>query len=166
MKISLIAAMSLNRVIGKDNALPWRLPDDMAFFTKTTSGHTVVMGRRNYDSLPPKYKPLPHRANIVLTRQRSFAAEGCRVVHSLDEAMAQADKADELFIIGGAEVYEQTIATADKIYLTEINAVIEGDRFFPRINESQWRERSRIHHPRDAAHVFEFDFVVYERILK
>lgn len=166
MKISLIAAMTRNRVIGKDNALPWHLPDDMLFFMNTTSGHTVVMGRRNYDSLPPKYKPLPNRTNIVLTRQRSFVAEGCQVVRSLHEALVLAEekKTDELFIIGGAAVYEQSISRAHKIYLTEINASVEGDRFFPIFDKSQWRETSRIHHPADAKHIFDFDFVVYERI--
>lgn len=166
MIISLIAAMANNRVIGKDNALPWHLPDDMKFFMHTTSGHTVVMGRRNYDSLPPKYKPLPNRKNIVVSRQPHFSAAGCQVVHSLNEAIALAEKEkiEELFIIGGADIYEQSILMAHKLYLTEINATVEGDRFFPIVNKTEWREVSRTHHPGDAGHLYDFDFVVYEKI--
>lgn len=166
MIISLIAAMAANRVIGKDNALPWHLPDDMNFFMRTTTGQTVVMGRRNYDSLPPKYKPLPGRKNIVVTRQPRFSAAGCEVVHSLHEAIALAEKEkpEELFIIGGAEIYEQSISMAHKIYLTEIKATPEGDRFFPYFNKTEWREVSRLPHSADARHLYEFDFVIYEKV--
>jgi dihydrofolate reductase len=109
MTISLIAALTENRVIGKNNDLPWHLPDDMKYFMQTTKGHPVIMGRKNYDSIPEKFRPLPNRTNIVVTRQRDFVADGCIVVHSLEEALDEATNivTDEIFIIGGAEIYRQ-----------------------------------------------------------
>jgi len=109
MTISLIAALTRNRVIGKNNDLPWHLPDDMKYFMQTTKEHPVIMGRKNYDSIPEKFRPLPNRTNIVVTRQRDFVAPGCKVVHSLEEALDEATNitTDEIFIIGGAEIYRQ-----------------------------------------------------------
>src|SRR6266446_5198864 len=126
MIISLIAALSSNRVIGKNNDLPWRLPDDMKYFMETTKGHHVIMGRKNYESIPEKFRPLPGRVNLVLTKQAGFSARGCRVVHSLEEGFSTAHLANEkeLFIIGGAEVYRLALPLATKLYLTEINAEI------------------------------------------
>ncbi|MEZ4974843.1 MAG: dihydrofolate reductase [Cyclobacteriaceae bacterium] len=165
MKISLIAALSQNRVIGKNNDLPWRLPDDMKYFMETTSGHHVIMGRKNYDSLPEKFKPLPNRINIVVTRQRDFKAAGCEIVHSIEEGVEIGRKAEEreLFIIGGAEIYKASLAVADRLYLTEIEAIIEGDTYFPEINPSEWSEVSRKRHEADQKHKHAFDFVVYDR---
>ncbi|MCB0487625.1 MAG: dihydrofolate reductase [Cyclobacteriaceae bacterium] len=165
MKISLIAALSQNRVIGKNNDLPWRLPDDMKYFMETTSGHHVIMGRKNYDSLPEKFKPLPNRINIVVTRQKGFKAAGCEIVHSIEEGVEIGRKAEEreLFIIGGAEIYKASLAVADCLYLTEIDAIIEGDTYFPEINPSEWREVSRKRHEADQKHKHAFDFVVYDR---
>jgi dihydrofolate reductase len=165
MKISLIAALSQNQVIGKNNDLPWRLPDDMKFFMQTTSGHHVIMGRKNYDSLPPKFKPLPNRTNIVLTHQKDFKAEGCIVVSSMEQGIdiARSNKEAELFIIGGAQIYQLAMPVADYLYLTEIKTEISGDTYFPAFDKAQWEEKSRIPHPVDEKHPFAFDFVIYSR---
>ncbi|NOT74255.1 MAG: dihydrofolate reductase [Cyclobacteriaceae bacterium] len=165
MIISLIAALTTNRVIGKNNDLPWKLPDDMAYFNRTTKGHTVIMGRKNYDSLPAKFKPLPNRTNIVVTRQKDFKAPGCSVVHSLEEAMQLVRKGndEEVFNIGGAELFTLGLQFADRLYLTEIKTELSGDTFFPEIKRSEWTEKSRIHHTADERHAYAFDFVVYER---
>ena len=162
---SLIAARSQNRVIGKNNDLPWHLPDDMKYFMQTTKGHHVIMGRKNYESLPEKFRPLPNRNNIVVTRQQNFLAPACTVVHSLEAGLelAATNKEPEVFIIGGAEIYHQGFAYAARLYLTEIQAHIEGDTFFPEFNKSQWKEVSRKHHLADERHKFPFDFVVFER---
>src|SRR5688572_22430957 len=122
MIISQIAAMAQNRVIGRNNDLPWKLPDDMKFFMNTTKGHFVVMGRKNYDSLHEKFRPLPNRTNIVVTRQRDFNAPGCIVTHDVNDAIARAKKGNETeaFIIGGAEIYKLAMPDADRLYLTEI----------------------------------------------
>jgi dihydrofolate reductase len=165
MIISLIAALTENRVIGKNNDLPWHLPDDMKYFMKTTSGHLVIMGRKNYESIPEKFRPLPNRTNIVVTRQRNYRAKNCTVVHSLDDALNLAHQAnvDEVFIIGGAEIYRQGFARADRLYLTEIHAAVDGDTYFPEFNKNHWKETSRTHHPADERHTFAFDFVIYEK---
>ena len=166
MIISLIAALTQNKVIGKNNDLPWHLPDDMKYFMKTTSGHYVIMGRKNYESIPEKFRPLPNRTNIVVTRQRNYKAEKCKVVHSLEEGIQLAHDAnqEELFIIGGAEIYSQGFLKADKLYLTEIQGSLEGDTYFPEFDKQNWKETSRIHHPADERHAFAFDFVIYEKI--
>jgi dihydrofolate reductase len=165
MIISLIAAMTQNRVIGKNNDLPWTLPDDMKFFMKTTTGHHVVMGRKNYDSLPSKFKPLPNRTNLVVTRQSNFQAPGCKVFHSLESAIEyiQAQNETEAFIIGGAEIYRQALPFIHRMYLTEIKATLEGDTFFPEFDRTTWKEKSRQPHPADQRHAYDFDFVIYER---
>jgi dihydrofolate reductase len=165
MIISLIAALTENRVIGKSNDLPWRLPDDMKYFMQTTSGHHVVMGRKNYESIPAKFRPLPNRANIVVTRQEGYDAPGCMVVNSIPVAIDIAidNHEAEVFIIGGAEIYTQSLALANRLYLTEIHTSLEGDAFFPIFNIPEWIEVSRKHHPKDEKHKYAFDFVVYEK---
>jgi dihydrofolate reductase len=165
MILSLIAALTKNRVIGKNNDLPWHLPDDMKYFMQTTKGHCVIMGRRNYESIPVKFRPLPNRTNIVLTRQKTFVAANCQVVHSLSEALAfaQQQNEQEVFIIGGAEVYAMALPQAERLYLTEIDAELEGDTFFPFFDKTQFTEISRSHHPADDRHPFAFDFVVYTK---
>lgn len=166
MKISLIAAMSRNRVIGINNDLPWHLPDDMKYFMETTKGHVVIMGRKNYDSLPPKFKPLPNRTNVILTRQDVYEVEDCVVFNDISDAYAFAEERgeEELFVIGGGQIYQMAIDQADVIYLTEIDAEIEnGEVFFPEM-DGEWKETSRIHHPADDRHVYAFDFVKYEKI--
>jgi dihydrofolate reductase len=137
----------------------------MKFFMNTTKGHYVIMGRKNYDSLHEKFRPLPNRTNIVVTRQKDFSAPGCMVTHNVEDALTLARKANEseAFIIGGAEIYKLSLAEADRLYLTEIDAEVEGDTFFPRFNKSEWRESSRVNHPADEKHKYAFDFVVYDR---
>lgn len=166
MIISMIAALSRNRVIGKDNDLPWRLPDDMKFFMQTTSGHHVIMGRKNYESLPEKFRPLPNRTNIVVTRQPGYTAKNCKVVHSLADGIEIAKSAGEteLFIIGGSQIYDQALGVSGRLYLTEIDSDIEGDAYFPDLNPKMWKEVSRQHHPADERHIYSFDFVTYRRI--
>jgi dihydrofolate reductase len=165
MTISLIAAMAQNRVIGKNNDLPWRLPDDMRFFMQTTKGHYVIMGRKNYDSLHEKFRPLPDRTNIVVTRQKSLNAPGCLVVNAVEKALevARQNNEQEAFIIGGAEIYNIALPSAHRLYLTEIHAPVEGDTYFPEFNSSEWKEVSRKPHAADERHRFSFDFVIYER---
>lgn len=165
MIISLIAALTENRVIGKNNDLPWRLPDDMKYFMKTTTGHHVIMGRKNYDSLPANFKPLPNRTNIIVTRQLNFVAKGCTVVNSIKAGIeiAKSNKEEELFIIGGAQIYEQALPMAHRLYLTEIKAEVNGDTYFPKIDRNQWKEISRVAHASDEKHQFAFDFVIYKR---
>jgi len=165
MIISLIAAVTENHVIGKDNDLPWHLPDDMKFFMETTKGHHVIMGRKNYESLPPKFRPLPNRTNIVITRQKNFSAPGCEVVNSLEAAIeiAKAGHEPEVFVIGGAEVFNQSMHLADRLYITEIKTSLEGDTYFPIINKNSWSVVSTKNHPIDERHQYAFDFVTYER---
>lgn len=166
MIISIIAAISNNGIIGKNNDLPWHLPDDMKYFMQTTKGHHVIMGRKNYQSIPEKFRPLPNRTNIVVTRQSNFNAPGCQVVNSIEHALelAKANHETEAFIIGGAEIYSQGFAMANKLYLTEIQATIDGDTYFPKFDKNQWSEISRMTHLKDERHAHSFDFVVYEKM--
>lgn len=165
MIVSLIAAMAENRVIGRNNDLPWKLPDDMKFFMQTTKGHHVILGRKNYDSLDERFKPLPNRTNIVVTRQKQFNAPGCSVVNSIEKALeiAKANNEPEAFVIGGAEIYSLALQRADKIYLTEIHATVQGDTFFPDFDKTVWKETERRPHPKDDKHIYAFDFVTYQR---
>lgn len=165
MTISMIAAMTKNRVIGKDNDIPWHLPDDFKYFKETTKGHYVIMGRKNFESLPHKFRPLPDRPNVIITRKGKYNGEGAHVVDSLDKALdlAKQNGETETFIIGGGQIYEIALNISDRIYLTEIEAEIEGDVFFPEFDKSQWKETSRKHHKADDRHKFAFDFVIYEK---
>jgi dihydrofolate reductase len=168
MIVSMIAAVARNFTIGKDNDLPWKLPDDMKFFMNTTKNHYVIMGRKNYDSLHEKFRPLPNRTNIVVTRQKDFNAPGCIVTHNVTDAINLAKKGNEseAFIIGGAEIYKIALPDADRLYLTEIKADVEGDTFFPAFRKTEWKETSRTPHAADEKHKFAFDIVVYDRIKK
>lgn len=165
MKISLIAAVSENGIIGADGDLPWNLPDDMKFFTRTTKGHHVLMGRVNFESIPPKYRPLPGRENIVITRNKSFKAEGSHVFHTIEEGIEFARKQgeDELFVIGGGNIYTQTIGSADRLYVTDVHAHIDGDTHFPEINSEEWTAQTIAEHSKDDVHNFSFDIKMYER---
>lgn len=166
MIVSMIAAMAENRVIGKNNDLPWKLPDDMKYFMETTKGHHCIMGRRNYDSIPEKFRPLADRTNIVVTRQENFVAPGCTVVNSLESALeiAAEENEPETFVIGGADIYRLGLPYATKLYLTEIKAPVAGDIFFPVFDKKEWKELSRKPHDADERHKYAFDFVVYEKI--
>ena len=163
MIISMIAAVGRNRIIGRGNDIPWHLPDDFKYFKETTKGHFVIMGRKNWESLPSNFRPLPSRPNIVITRQRNYVAEGAQVVQSLEEALDIPKKSDEeeVFIIGGGEIYRQSLRFSEKIYLTEINGEFEGHTTFPEFDKSEWKEVTREHHPIDDVHEYSFDFVVY-----
>jgi dihydrofolate reductase len=165
MKISMVAAVAANGVIGKNNDLPWHLPDDMKFFMNTTRGHYVILGRKNYESLPAKYKPLPNRENIVVTRQPGYKAPGCTVVNSIELALrlALVNHEQEAMVIGGSEVYKACLPYADRLYITEIKANIEGDVFFPAFDRQEWKEVSRHSHSADERHAYAFDFVTFER---
>ena len=161
MLISLIAAVAENGVIGRDNELVWRLPDDFNYFKQTTTGHPIIMGRKTFESLG---KPLPNRVNILITRNPDFAPEGTTVTKSLDEALEKAlhTQSPEAFVIGGAEIYRQALPKADRLYLTEVKATFKGDTYFPDYNRADWHEVSRRHHPADERHAVAFDFVVWE----
>lgn len=165
MIVSLVAAVAKNLVIGKDNDLPWRLPDDMKFFMDTTKGHYVILGRKNYESLPKKFRPLPDRTNVVITRQENYEAQGALIVHSIEEALniAALNRESEAMVIGGADIYTLALPLADRLYITEVNAVVDGDVYFPKFDKSKWKEISRVHHPADDRHPHSFDFVVYEK---
>jgi dihydrofolate reductase len=158
--------MARNRVIGRDNRLPWRLPDEMRHFVATTRGKPVIMGRKQWQSLD---KPLAKRTNIVLTRDREFKAPGAIVVHDLDAALAAARAAaassgvDEVCVIGGAEIYRLALPRADRLYFTLIDADIEGDVVFPAFDESRWREVAREEHTIDARHPYAYTIRVLER---
>ena len=162
MKISLIAAASKNNVIGKDNDLPWNLPDDMKFFVQTTKGHHILTGRKNLESYG---KLLPNRTNMVLTRNRDYEFKGAEIFHDLNSAIdfARARGEEEMMIIGGGEIYKQALPQADRIYLTRIHAEIKGDAFFPPIDEQEWETVSENYHPKDERHQYDFTFLVLER---
>ena len=151
MKRSLVVAVARNGVIGRDNALPWRLPADLAHFKKVTMGHPVVMGRRTYESIG---KPLPGRQNIVVTHNRGYSAPGCTVVGSLDEAWRAAGGADEVCIIGGTTLFEETLPIADVIHFTQVQADVEGDTFFPPFDRSEWQEREVARHGADERNAY------------
>jgi dihydrofolate reductase len=159
MIVSQIAAMSENHVIGKDNQLLWHMPNDLKHFKNTTSGHTVIMGRKTFDSVG---KPLPKRRNIIITRQH-ITIEGCEVVNSIEAALALCKDEDEVFIVGGAHIYQQSLHLTDRIYLTIIHHQFEGDSFFPEISKNEWKEVSHESHPADDKNAFPYSFVTYER---
>lgn len=157
-----MVARSDNRVIGKDNDLVWHMPADLKYFKETTTGHYVIMGRKTYESVN---KPLPGRTNVIVTRQPGYHREGCAVVHSVEEAFALGEKNEqnEVFILGGSQIYEQTMDLADRIYLTEIKAEFEGDAYFPKIDASVWKEVKREEHEPDEKNPYPYAFVVLER---
>jgi len=157
---SLVVAMARNRVIGRDNQLPWRLPADLAYFKRVTLGHPVIMGRRTWESIG---KPLPGRHNIVVSRNRDYRAPGATVVASLDAAWKAAGDADEACVIGGTSLFAEALPIADRIYLTEVDAEVDGDTYFPPFDRSQWDEREVMRHPADERHEHPFRIVVLER---
>ncbi len=162
MKISLIAAMDNNRVIGADNALPWHLPADLKHFKTLTMGKPILMGRKTYKSIG---RPLPGRDNIVLTRQADFVASGCLVAHSIDQACAHAAKlgAKELMVIGGAQLYAAMLPLADRLYLTLVDTAINGDAFFPEINHNEWTEADHQEQAADEKNAYNVTFLTLER---
>lgn len=163
--ISAIVAMSENYVIGIDNQLPWHLPADLKHFKSLTTGHPILMGRKTYESIG---RPLPNRTNIILTRNPSYQAPNCVVVTSIDEAIATAIEQNnqEIFIIGGAHVYEQLMPRIEKIYLTIVHQDFEGDAYFPALAETDWTEISSELHQPDAENEYAYSFIELERINK
>ena len=161
-RVCLIAALAANRVIGNNNALPWHLPADLKRFKTLTLGHPVVMGRKTYESIG---KPLPGRRNLVITRNYDYSAPGCDVVHSLDAALAACRGEQEIFIIGGAELYLESLPRAQRLEFTEIHAEFEGDAVFPEFSLAHWREAAREIHSAEAGVPFRYDFVRYERMV-
>jgi dihydrofolate reductase len=159
-RLTLIVARARNGVIGASGGLPWRLPEDLAFFKRMTMGHPIVMGRKTWESIG---RPLPGRRSIVVTRERGYAAAGAEVVHGLDEAIALCRGSDEIFVIGGAQLYAEALSHADRLLLTEIDADFAGDTFLPAPSADEWSEAGREHHPPSAARAYGFDFVDYRR---
>ena len=167
MTVSLIVAVSENGVIGKDNDLIWHLPKDMKFFKDTTMGHHVIMGRKNFESIPHKYSPLPNRTNVIITRQADYRAEGCVVVNSVEAALEIARKHGdtEPFVIGGGQIYKIALEEnlVDKIYLTKVHHSFEGDTFFPKLG-NEWEEIERIDCKSDEKHAHNYSFLTFEKI--
>ncbi|MCU7918028.1 MAG: type 3 dihydrofolate reductase [Candidatus Thiodiazotropha sp. (ex Epidulcina cf. delphinae)] len=154
--ISLVAAMARNGVIGRNNRLPWRLPADLKHFKALTMGKPIVMGRRTWESLPGI---LPGRQHIVVTRNQDYRAQGCTLVHSVDAALQAAGEAPEVMIVGGGGFYEAMMPRADRLYLTLIEAEVEGDAYFPVIDWKAWREVSRESHPADEKNSYAYTFL-------
>ena len=160
--LTLIAAVAQNGIIGKDNALPWHLPEDLKHFKQLTTGHAVLMGRKTWESLPPRFRPLPNRLNLVMTRDPDYVAAGATVVHSLDAATRKVDAGGTLFVIGGAELYAHTLPLAGRLEITEVLADVAGDAWFPTYDKTQWRETARRTGASEAG--LAYAFVSYERV--
>jgi dihydrofolate reductase len=167
MKTSLIVAMDIDRGIGKNNDLMWHLPSDMRFFKETTSGHVVVMGRKNYESIPEKYRPLPNRENVVLTRNQSYVADDCTIFHSLEECLNYYESEEErtIFIIGGGEIYRQAleIDVIDEMYISHVNHSYGADTFFPEFDLKKWTVESILEQPKDDRHKASFSVMRYSK---
>jgi len=159
-RVSLVAARARNGVIGRDNAMPWKIPGEQAYFKRVTMGHPIIMGRRTWDSIG---RPLPGRRSIIVTRDRSFTAAGAEVVHSVDEALAKCAGAPEVFVIGGAQIYAAAMPYADRLLITEIDHDFDGDAFMPPPDAALWRETARDTHVADGESPFRFAYVNYER---
>jgi dihydrofolate reductase len=159
MIVSIVVAISENHAIGKDNKLLWYLPNDLKHFKEITSGHTVIMGRKTYESVG---KPLPNRHNIIITRQ-AITIEGCEVVNSIEAALALCKTEPEVFIVGGAEIYKQAMHLTDRIYLTIVHKEFEGDSFFPEINKQDWRQTAREDHEPDLKNSLPYSFITYQK---
>ncbi|MCC6542073.1 MAG: dihydrofolate reductase [Flavobacteriales bacterium] len=169
MIVSAIAAVAQNGIIGNKGDLPWHLPDDMRYFQRITKGHHVITGRKNYESIPAKYRPLKDRVNIVVTRNARYDAPGAIVVDSLTAGLEIAHLANEheVFIIGGGQIYREalTMRLVDRLYLTFVHGDVEGDTLFPALDAAEWEEVERIRHEADERHAHPFSFVVWERIV-
>ncbi|MCM3162995.1 dihydrofolate reductase [Metabacillus litoralis] len=159
--ISLLVAMDTNRLIGKDNQLPWHLPQDLAYFKKTTLNHKIVMGRKTFESIG---RPLPGRVNIIVTRDQNYSQEGCLVLHSIEDIKELSEQTEEeIFVIGGAEIFQQILPYSDRLYITHIHHEFEGDTYFPKTNEEEWEMVKSEKGIRDEKNPFDYEFVVYEK---
>ncbi len=156
--ISIIAAIARNGVIGGDNSLLWHISEDLQRFKRITTGHPVVMGRKTFESLG---RPLPNRVNVVITRQPDYRAEGCTVVHSFDEALRSFSPQDEVFIIGGGDIYRQALPVADRLYITRVGRDYSGDTIFPHIDPARWKETFREYHERGKDFEYPFEYIDY-----
>ena len=164
MKLSIIVAIGKNNEIGKSNQLLWSLPDDLKHFRSTTNGHTIIMGRKTFESIG---RILPNRTNIIITRDANFVAHGAVIVHSFEEALEKAKESgtDEAFIIGGGQLYSETLPLADKLYITHVDTTFpDADVFFPEMNCDEWNMTSTESHTKDENHPYDFRFATYERI--
>ena len=159
MTVSIVVAISQNHAIGKDNKLLWYLPNDLKHFKTITTGHTVIMGRKTYESVG---KPLPNRRNIIITRQ-NITIEGCEVVSSIEAALALCADEAEVFIVGGAEIYRQSLHLTDRIYLTIVHKEFDGDSYFPEIEANVWKETAREDHEPDIKNSLPYSFITFER---
>lgn len=164
MVLSLIVAVDREMCIGKDNQIPWHLPNDLKYFKRVTTGNTIIMGRKTFDSLG---RPLPNRVNIVITRDKSFIApEGVVICHSLDEAIEAASREgkEEVFVIGGGTIYKEALPKANRLYITFVDTIVgEGDTFFPKVNFTQWREISKEQGLLDDKNTINHEFCVFEK---
>jgi dihydrofolate reductase len=161
MRCSLIVAMSENRVIGRRGGLPWHLSADLRRFKRLTMGHHILMGRKTFESIG---RPLPGRTSIVISRQAGYQPEGALLANSIDAAKQLAGDDDELFFIGGGEIYRQVLPAVDRIYMTLVHAEVEGDTFFPPLSMAQWRVTEETRHPADEKNPYDLTFLVYDRV--
>lgn len=159
-RLSLIVAMARNRTIGVNNTLPWRCSEDLKHFKALTMGHHMIMGRKTFDSIG---RPLPGRVTVVVTRNTDLQIDGCQIAHSLNEAIAACAGDNEIFIVGGAELYRQAIALVDTLYITEVQQDVEGDAHFPEFDKDAWRETSRVISSQTTPQPLNFHFVTYRR---
>ncbi len=160
-KIAVIVAVANNNVIGAGNTIPWYCPADLQYFKRTTLGSPVLMGRKTYQSL--KVQPLPGRQNIIVTRDEGFKAEGCDVVASIDQGLELASMQEKIFVIGGAEIYQQLLAKADELYITHVDVSVEGDHYFPEVNSNDWLLMSEEEYPSDDKNPHNMCFKVFRR---
>ena len=160
MRLSIVVAMDSNRLIGKDNGLPWHLPADLAFFKKLTTGNTILMGRKTFDSIG---RPLPNRRNIVITGNADIEIAGCEVVNSIEEALSLAQGETEVMVIGGAKLYQQILPSADRLYITRIEGEFEGDTHFPSFNEAEWSQISSDSRQPDENNRHTYHFITLDR---
>lgn len=157
----MVAAIAENNALGKDNDLLWHLPDDFKRFKQITSGHYIIMGRKTFESFP---KPLPNRTHVIITRQKNYNPEGCIVVDSMEKAIEVCPKHEDIFIIGGGEIYNLGMDFADSIELTLVHENFEADTFFPEIDKNKWQLISEEYHPADERHKFDFSYQTFTKI--
>ncbi|WP_207062303.1 dihydrofolate reductase [Motiliproteus sp. SC1-56] len=166
MQLALIVAQSRNRVIGRNNKLPWHLPKDLQYFKSVTLGKVIIMGRKTFESIG---RPLPGRTNVVVTRDASYSRPGIEVAHSLEEALAKAEAvslingAEEALVIGGGELYQQALPRAQRLYLTQVHADVCGDAYFPALEAAQWQEVAREDYPAEEPNPYPYSFIVLDR---
>ena len=160
MRLSIVVAMDSNRLIGKDNGLPWHLPADLAFFKKLTTGNTILMGRKTFDSIG---RPLPNRRNIVITRNADIEITDCEVVNSIEKALLLAQSETEVMVIGGAKLYQQILPIADRLYITQVEGEFDGDTYFPHYDEDDWLEVSCESHQPDEKNKHAYHFIILKR---